>query len=492
MRAVVSVLAAIAAVAGLMMLFSGVWIHSVFGDIGVEQLLFVLDAGESGAGAADPGLVGGFVVVCLIAPFAIVAVIALAVRHAQRHVGRLAPAEVVRRAIGATAAMTSLAVLTGGAATFFDRISFWEHLAARSYDGSIDAYYREPGLITAPAEPLNLVTIYVESLDDAYADPSIVGENLLRPLTRETSDWMEWESFEQDPGTGWTIASIVSTQCGFPLKSEAQDEGEVDGNAVGEQADRFLPGATCLGDILAERGYRSVFLGGADPAFAGKGKFLREHGYDEVLGLPEWRRAGETDLNSWGLSDAPLLDQARVELDELRAAGEPFHLTVLTVDTHEPGFVGDECDIEHEKPMGSAVQCTAEELASFLDDLESDGVLDDTAVVVMGDHLAMTGASSDFADELAGRQDRTVFHRVWTPLDLEPERDRIDHVSMLPTTLRLMGFRFPGDRLGLGVSGVDEVPSEGTMYELDEPERDVLLEAPSTEIYERFWEDEAQ
>lgn len=493
MRAVAAVLAAIAAVAGLMMLFSGLWIRSVFGDIGVEQLLFVLDAGESGAGAADQGIVAGFVVVCIVAPFLIVATAALIVRRLDpAHTVDVARGRRASRAITASVAAASALLLIGGAVTFFDRVSLWDHLAAVGYDGSIDAYYREPAAVTPPDEPINLILLYVESLDDAYADPTVVGDNLLEPLTRQTDDWMQWDEFVQEPGTGWTIASIVSTQCGIPLKSEALDDGELDGNAVGEQADRFLPGATCLGDILDDQGYRSVFLGGADPTFAGKGKFLLEHGYDEVLGLPHWSREGETDLNAWGLADAPLLDRARDTLDDLRSADEPYSLTVLTVDSHEPGFIGAECEAEHGTQMGRAVQCSAAEVAGFLRDIEQQGVLDDTAVVVMGDHLAMVGASSDFADELIDRDDRTIFHRASSPLDLEPARETIDHVSMFPTILRLMGFSFPEGRLGLGLSGVDDGETDGTIYELDREERSVLLEAPSTRIYERFWSGEAQ
>lgn len=493
MRAVGAALAAIAAVAGLMMLFTGLWIHSVFGDIGVEQLLFVLDAGEGGAG--DSGLVVGFIAVCLVAPFLIVALAAVIVRrlgaqHSAEHAAHRAPR--APRILAAVTALASALLLTGGAATFFDRVSLWDHLAAVGYDGSIDTFYQEPRVTAASGAPTNLILVYVESLDDAYADGSIVGENLLEPLTERTADWMRWDAFVQEPGTGWTIASIVSTQCGIPLKSEALDDGALDGNAVGEQADRFLPGATCLGDVLDEHGYRSVFLGGADPAFAGKGKFLEEHGYDSVVGLPQWRERGETDLNAWGLSDAPLLDRAGDVLDDLRASGEPYNLSVLTVDSHEPGFLGQECDASQETQMGSAVRCTADELARFLEEIEREGVLKDTAVVVMGDHLAMVGASSDFADELLEREGRTIFHRVSTPRELAPVRQRIDHFSMFPTILRVMGFEVEGGRAGLGLSGVDDVSTGGTMYELGEQERGVLLEAPSSGIYERFWEGDAE
>ena len=78
----------------------------------------------------------------------------------------------------------------------------------------------------------------------------------------------------------------------------------------------FLGGATCLGDILHANGYRSVFLGGADLSFSGKGTFLADHGYDSAFGRPEWERSGERKgaFNEWGLFDGPLVRRARDEL----------------------------------------------------------------------------------------------------------------------------------------------------------------------------------
>lgn len=489
-RTIGGALCAVLAVSGLIMLFSGLWLSAVFGQVTVEQLLFVFD-GEGGVIAANSELVVQFVLICLVLPVLLVVAAVAAFRLVARSGSgrRAAPPPALLSSIALS--LSALLVLLTGGAVFADRISLQQHIAAANYDDTIESYYAEPALVSAPEQPVNLILIYLESFDDAYSDPAIMGRDLLRPLTQQTEDWMSWESFEQQPGTGWTIAGIVSSQCGIPLKSAAQDSGDVDGNAVGEEAERYLPGATCLGDVLSEQGYRNVFLGGADAAFAGKGKFLLEHGYDSVLDRPFWQRQGETDFNQWGLSDDRLLENARDTLGSLRASGQPYNMTLLTVDSHEPGLVGPACRIEDERPMRAAVQCTASEVASFLRDIERDGVLDDTAVVLMGDHLAMVGASSDFRDELRGRTDRTIFNRFSTPVDLQPSRQEMDHFSMFPTILRLMGFDFPQARLGLGVSAVDDRSTERTICALDPRERRLLLEAPSTGIYEQFWSGEA-
>lgn len=477
--------AAVVSVAGLIMLCSGLWIASTFGDIEYAQFAFVLEGGAEGVAGAGTTALIDFIVLCLVVPVVIVALAVAVGRRATRR-----PVHAV--GTGARNALAPLGVLACsvlalGGVTFFESIGFRDHLAAATYEGSIDAYYVEPSLVSAPDRPLNLIVIYLESFDDAYSDPDVVGENLLAPLTRATDEWMRWDSFVQQPGTGWTIAGIVATQCGIPLKSAELDSGEFDGNEVGEAAERFLPGARCLGDVLDEQGYRSVFLGGADASFAGKGAFLREHGYQEVIDERVLRSRGETEFSSWGLYDDRLFEQARDELEQLRLAGEPYNLTILTLDTHEPGLVGPGCEAQGRPAMRAAVRCTADVVADFIEDLEDDGVLADTAVVLMGDHLAMLGAQSEFREELGGVADRSIFHRVWSPLPLEPVDGSIDHFSMFPTMLRILGMDFPERRLGLGLSAVDEGTTARSLYELTENEQRRLLDAPSTNIYERFW-----
>ena len=103
---------------------------------------------------------------------------------------------------------------------------------------------------------------------------------------------------------------MKSPQCGIPLKNQslilddAADRAAagVSANAFGESVSRYLPGAVCLGDVLSDAGYTNVFYGGADTSFAGKQKFLEEHGYTDVSGLARWTAEGaqDQDISGWG------------------------------------------------------------------------------------------------------------------------------------------------------------------------------------------------
>ena len=365
-------------------------------------------------------------------------------------------------------------------------VSFFQNSKPSNF---IESFYEFPENIEQPEQPLNLVMIYVESLENTYRNPELWGENLLDSLDYETREWESFPDFQEVRGTGWTIAGLVASQCGVLLKEENQFDirqqlGLKSINRIGERVDAFMPGITCLGDILADAGYANHFLGGADPEFAGKGKFFDEHGYRSVKGLPYWESIGETEFTKWGLHDDDLLRHAKRELDTLHAADQPFNMTVLTVDTHRPeGHLSPTCERRGADGLPDIVACTSDLLADFVRYMDKKGYLEDTVVVITGDHLSMPNAVQDTMDL---EPHRTIYNKFWSPLGFEPNRSEFYHFSMLPTVLDMMGFDYPGNEMALGVSGVGESdPRKFTIY--DVRNLDDQLRRPS-ELYNVFWD----
>ena len=297
------------------------------------------------------------------------------------------------------------------------------------------------------------------------------------------------------------MAGIVSTQCGIPLRNQSliladgpdrRAAGD-SANAFGEAVNQYLPGATCLGDVLEHEGYTNVYFGGADTNFAGKNNFLREHGFSKVSGLDQWKGEGadESDISSWGLSDSVLIEKAKQEVSQLHASGEPFNFSMITLDTHEPGGVYASCGSDDEMPMKRALRCSTTAVADFLMFLEDQGYLDDTVVVVMGDHLKQTGSGTQYNDELMGADSRTIFYKVHSPnVDVSFSREGGDQLSVLATTLDLLGLTPSAGRAGLGVSLIGNYGVAGTALALAEDDYFALLDAPSADLYRYLWSGE--
>jgi phosphoglycerol transferase len=454
------------------------WVRFRFGTVSLEQILLNLPTGGS-EGTGNGDLVAEGLGVGVGLPLVVTAVAFVVTTILRR--GR--PPRPAKRpwAVPLLAFATSLVV-------FLSVAGVPEYAVALLLNRSIAPYYLAPQVSQSSQRPRNLVTIYFESGENTYADPSVFGENLLADLDAATSGWSRFDGLRQYPGGGWTMSGLVSTQCGIPLKSRALTDG-MNLNNLGEEVASYLPGATCLGDVLSAHGYTNVFLGGANARFAGKDTFLAGHGYDRVLGLTSWESAGEarSQVSVWGLSDRRLFAHASQEFDDLRAGGKPFNLTMLTLDTHEPAGVFPGCSTPDAVAMKTAITCSSRAVAGFLEHVRDSGALQDTVVVVMGDHLKATSEGGAFKAELEAIPDRTIVYRVWSPDGVTFSRDRADQLSVLPTTLELLGFDLPDGRAGLGVSFVEPHPLTGTALALSDDDYRTVVTSPSSGLYKEFW-----
>ncbi len=450
------------------------WLTDEFGSVTVDQVLYHLSFGTEGLMKSDPELFWRFIRRAVLLPLGL----GLALWGADAFIVSAREFGVTgtwRRIGGAFAsAWNSLkrlghlgvgignrvfhrhlpwVVACAGAVYFVDSFSLVSYV--RQYFGPdyFGTAYVDPRKVTLKKEqPKNLVLIYVESLENTYSDSSRFGRDLLARLNAlKTRGAVSFESYEQMPGAHYTIAGIVSTQCGLPLRSLAMFSG----NVQGENVASFLPRATCLSDILDRQGYTNVFLNGSSLEFAGVGKFLKDHHYKKIIGREEWIGLGEKQetMSGWGLYDDDLFRHARGELAMLMKAGKPFNLTVLTIDTHHPyGQLSARCRKEGYAEFEGIVECTANQVADFVEHIEKNGWMDKVAVMIQGDHLAMGNTSYE---KLASNPHRTVYNLLMTGgRKLEKNTEQVTHFDMFPTILALMGLPVEGDRAGLGYSAI--------------------------------------
>lgn len=465
----------LAAISLVMLSLAG-WIRWRFGVVYFQQVLLNLPF-VTGTSVGSPALAVEALLVCLVVPIAVVVAIRIAVRlWIARHPRKL-PGAKIGLLLSTGAIVVSAAILTSA-------LGLPSYLSMVGERRSVAPYYVPPGLVSSPNKPKNLVVIYAESLENGFADPARFGQNLIAPLDAATPSWTRFDHLSQFPGGGWTMAGIIGTQCGVPYK--ARDLGST---APPGANPRYLSGLTCLGDVLSEQGYTNTFLGGADPTFAAKKDFLTAHGYGQVKGLSDWLNEGvdPREVGSWGISDHELFRRAERTIAELRAAGRPFNLTMLTLDTHDPASVYPSCPARTSQTESSAMLCSMEAIAGFLDFLAKGGYLDDTVVVVTGDQLKEIGEGTGFGSQLRYVTDRTILFRATGPEPFRFYRQNADQLSVFATTLEMLEFKLRDGRAGLGVSFAGPHSLSGTALALPPPEYEALLLAPSSALYRMFW-----
>ncbi|CAL8896535.1 hypothetical protein KVA01_09320 [Kocuria varians] len=479
--------------AGLVLLAAAGVIRHYWGPISVGQMRMNLMSVQTDGGGGS--IVWVAVVVIGVLP--VVLTLALAVGlHLWR---RRSPAPRLSRRARVTArsasALAVAAVVLGGSATFASAVGLKQYVKAAKSSSDIGEYYADPAVTDASGRR-NVVVIYLESGEQTLADDQLFEKNAFAPLEDVTTSEQGWSSvsdFQQYQGGGWTMAGLASTQCGIPLKGAGAGVGENDiGGGMGE----YLGGVTCLGDVLQDHGYKNVFLGGANSSFAAKDVFLRTHGYTEDKGLQDWRAAGEPAENfrgDWGLSDERLMAHAKDEVDRLQAeaqrTGQPFNLSMLTLDTHEPVHVYDSCSVDTQNQVTSVFACSMAQVAGFVQHMKDRGYLQDTSVVIMGDHLKHMSAGDAFHEQLDDNPDRSIFNRIWIPGETSGTTLRAgsNQLDMYPTLLEAAGLPPHDGRAGLGVSVRREDIPEGAAQSLDPADYSELLASLSPRFYARAW-----
>ncbi|MFU0873946.1 phosphatidylglycerol--membrane-oligosaccharide glycerophosphotransferase [Kluyvera sichuanensis] len=355
-----------------------------------DAVLYTLTNSLTGAGVGKYILPGIGLIAGLIAVFGALGWVLRRRRHHPHH-------------FGYSLVALALAVGSVDASPAFRQIS--ELVKSQSRDGDPDfaAYYKEPSK-TIPNPKMNLVYIYSESLERTYFDDQAFPD-LTPELGSLKNEGIDFSHTMQLPGTDYTIAGMVASQCGIPLFAPFE------GNASASLSS-FFPQNICLGDILKNSGYENYFVQGANLRFAGKDVFLKSHGFDYLYGAEELKTtvADPNYKNDWGYYDDTVLDEAWKKFESLSQEGKRFSLFTLTVDTHHPdGFISRSCNRKKYEIGGktnqsfSAVTCSQENIAEFINKIKASPYFKNTIIVVSSDHLAMKNTAWDYLN----KQDRS-------------------------------------------------------------------------------------
>ena len=279
---------------------------------------------------------------------------------------------------------------------------------------------------------LNVLLIFVEGLDRRFIGPSYSPF-----LERWGRDAIVFENFFSN-GTlthHGLFASLCSHLAGFgksPIKI------------------RYANDYLCLPELLRRAGYTTEMVIGynRDHHQDHTALFLARNGVRQFL--DEGNFPPTAERLGLGLTDGALFEQVRARIVTLRRA-PPYFLTTLTLSMHHPFPVpAGRADVAAlaagTDPYPALLRYTDGELERLLTGLERDGLLDDTLVLVVGDHgrHEVLGHAPD--ERWLGHHLTRLY--VWMPPALRastgfrPRRVETvaSHVDLAPTLLGLMGL----------------------------------------------------
>ncbi|WP_447983494.1 LTA synthase family protein [Nitrospira sp. Nam74] len=297
--------------------------------------------------------------------------------------------------------------------------------------------------------PANIVLIFVEGLDRRYVGQEIHVSHAepdrpdLSPTVRLTPflDRFKEDSvyFEHFFSNGvQTTRGLYATLCSaFPRQGTAVIKTR--------NGQDYL----CLPSLLRQAGFQTEMVVSLDSDLPGLRPFLERNGmerfYSERDFPPNARRLGV------GLTDGALFDFLRGRIESLQAGKAPFFLATMTSGTHHPFTVPlQHADVralrEERDPYLAALRYFDLEFERFFTGLQQQGLLNNTMILVLGDHGRHEPIGSTDIERQAGHFLAPLF--IW--LDPSLRRDDIyrphtvdriaSQVDVAPTILAMNGL----------------------------------------------------
>ncbi|MBO4216635.1 MAG: LTA synthase family protein, partial [Clostridia bacterium] len=448
---------------GFLCMFSAAWYINVFGDVGFDAILYTLfsdiDGTESGLvlefllNAALPALIFTALSVFVIF-FTSEKKLSLEVA---KHKFRIYPFPKWLSAV-ISVVLTAVLIVTACVKVHFDTYLSYMLEPSSTF---IEDNYVDPQTanITFPEQKQNLIILYLESMETSFADASHHGGNDVNPipelceLAEENVNFSHTESlggFTSPTGTTWTVAALVAMNCGVPLKLPLG----ISSNSYGKE--HFMPGITTLTDILHENGYYQAFMCGSQATFGGRRQLYVEHGVDEICDHGAAMIYGIVPYGYavwWGMEDIHLFEYAKQKLPEMASRGQPFALSMLTVDTHHVGgYVCDVCEEEYPERYENVLACSSRQVYAFIEWVKQQDFYENTTIVICGDHPTMDAGYAE--RNLPEGYDRKVYNCFINaiPQAVKEKNREFTSLDMFPTILASIGCTFDGDRLGPGTN----------------------------------------
>jgi len=291
------------------------------------------------------------------------------------------------------------------------------------------------------AKGKNLIIIQVEALQGFVINKKIGGREITPNLNRLIDRSLYFDNFYSQVADGGTSdAEFLTNVSFFPLK-----EGAV---YYRYSSNNF----NSLAKILKSYGYSSYVMHAYKPDFWNRELMYKSLGFDRFFSEKDYVQDEKIGM---GLSDRSFFLQSIQKMKEFK---KPFYAFLITLSSHYPFDDTkhyDEFDVgEYENTLlGNylkAIHYTDRAIGEFIQELDKEGLLRDSIVIIYGDHKAIPKEQSQELGRFLGISDMNSFE--WYKLQKVPFLIYMPsknlkgilniaggQVDILPTVLNLLG-----------------------------------------------------
>ena len=230
----------------------------------------------------------------------------------------------------------------------------------------------------------NVLFLQIESLETFVINQTIDGQEITPNINRLTQSAFVFDNiYEQVQGGNSSDADLMYTTSRLPVSKGSTFFRYSDVNLVS------------LPELLMERGYKTLYTQAVNGSF-----WNYKNAWENMIGLDEFIGAEELDMSGdkigFTINDKDFLEQVYPYLENLTM---PYYAHIVCNSSHMPFQIHDESIKELELSdeldnsyLGGYLQLCRyvdTQLGILLEKMEAAGLLDNTVIVIIGDHTGI-------------------------------------------------------------------------------------------------------
>ncbi len=240
---------------------------------------------------------------------------------------------------------------------------------------------------TAVAQGKNVIIVQMEAMQNFLVGRAVNGQEITPNLNRLVKSSMYFDNYFTQIGEGNTSdAEFMTLNSLYPAASGSNNI------LRDENAYQALP------SVLRQVGYGSYVFHSNDPEFWNRANMFKAEGFDKFYNKNDLEQDERVGM---GLSDVSMLKQVAKNLAEFK---QPFFSFAITLSGHYPYNLPDskkELTIpqdQYSQTFANYLQAqhyADKALGEFVDSLKNQGLLDNSVLVVYGDHYGTGWTNRD-------------------------------------------------------------------------------------------------
>ena len=227
----------------------------------------------------------------------------------------------------------------------------------------------------------NVIALQIESLENCVINQKVYGQEITPNLNRLLSNSLYFNNIREQNNSG------TSSDCDLMVNTSVLPIRE--GTTV-----YSYPWSqyNTLQDILKGKGYTTISTHAEPPGNWNWTEMHKSYGADQILDVG---RFNQDEIIGLGLSDQSYLKQVAQKLKDEK---QPYYAFMTTLTSHGPFEIPEdkkylnlpkELDDNMLGKYFQAVRYTDEAIGKFIAELDNEGLLDNTVVMIYGDHCGV-------------------------------------------------------------------------------------------------------